>query len=148
MCRATQIGKNRVILSYLIKNVCVFLCSPDPRVVCLTETSSHFHSANILLMDGVVKITDFGLAKQMEGSQDSMELTSQVRFCPFALKYVALIPRARTSQGAGTYWYLPPECFGHNPRISSKVDVWAIGVICYQCLYGVRPFGNGMPQQV
>ena len=35
-------------------------------------------AANILLMDGVVKITDFGLAKQMEGSQESMELTSQV----------------------------------------------------------------------
>ena len=31
-----------------------------------------------------------------------------------------------TSQGAGTYWYLPPECFvvGKNPpKISSKVDV-------------------------
>jgi tousled-like kinase len=31
-----------------------------------------------------------------------------------------------TSQGAGTYWYLPPECFemsaqGHAPRISNKV---------------------------
>jgi hypothetical protein len=30
-----------------------------------------------------------------------------------------------TSQGAGTYWYLPPECFetggGTAPRISNKV---------------------------
>ncbi len=31
-----------------------------------------------------------------------------------------------TSQGAGTYWYLPPECFelgvpGQAPRISNKV---------------------------
>ena len=36
-----------------------------------------------------------------------------------------------TSQGAGTYWYLPPECFviGKNPpKISSKVDVWSVGV--------------------
>ena len=32
-----------------------------------------------------------------------------------------------TSQGAGTYWYLPPECFvvgDAPPQISSKVDVW------------------------
>ena len=33
-----------------------------------------------------------------------------------------------TSQGAGTYWYLPPECFviGKSPpKISSKVSyVW------------------------
>lgn len=46
-----------------------------------------------------------------------------------------------TSQGAGTYWYLPPECFvvGKNPpKISSKVDVWSVGVIFYQCLYGKK----------
>lgn len=46
-----------------------------------------------------------------------------------------------TSQGAGTYWYLPPECFivGRTPpKITSKVDVWSIGVIFYQMLYGVK----------
>lgn len=42
--------------------------------------------------------------------------------------------------------YLPPECFGDNPRISSKVDVWSLGVIFYQILYGVRPFGEGLSQ--
>jgi tousled-like kinase len=53
-----------------------------------------------------------------------------------------------TSQGAGTYWYLPPECFvmDGNVRISNKVDVWSIGVIYYQMLYGRRPFGHGQSQ--
>lgn len=35
--------------------------------------------------------------------------------------------------------YLPPECFvmGKDPpKISNKVDVWSVGVIFYQCLYG------------
>ena len=44
-----------------------------------------------------------------------------------------------TSQGAGTYWYLPPEVFvqGPNPpKISSKVDVWSVGCIFFQCIYG------------
>ncbi|KAG0503672.1 hypothetical protein HPP92_003744 [Vanilla planifolia] len=59
----------------------------------------------------VAKVTDFGLSKIVEndvGSQ-GMELTSQ---------------------GAGTYWYLPPECFelSKTPLISSKVDVWSAGV--------------------
>eukprot|EP00957_Ditylum_brightwellii_P043371 3288539-Ditylum_brightwellii.AAC.1 len=40
--------------------------------------------------------------------------------------------------GLGTYWYLPPECFGLQPKISNKVDVWATGVIFYQMLYGKR----------
>ncbi len=54
-----------------------------------------------------------------------------------------------TSQGAGTYWYLPPECFesGGTPRINSKVDVWSAGVIFYQMLFGKRPFGDGQSQE-
>eukprot|EP00250_Pteridium_aquilinum_P035223 c891_g1_i1 orf=671-2644(+) len=79
---------------------------------------------------GVAKMTDFGLSKVVEeevGSQ-GMELTSQ---------------------GAGTYWYLPPECFELNktPLISSKVDVWSAGVLFYQMLYGRRPFGHGQTQE-
>lgn len=106
--------------------------------------------ANILLQSGChrfeIKITDFGLSKTIETEgNDDIELTSQ---------------------GAGTYWYLPPETFkegpGGAPRISSKVDVWSVGVICYQCIYGKRvscsynntvfnfilqPFGHEQTQQ-
>jgi tousled-like kinase len=54
-----------------------------------------------------------------------------------------------TSQGAGTYWYLPPECFDMNktPKISSRVDVWSAGVVFYQMLFGEKPFGNELTQQ-
>ncbi|XP_036195976.1 serine/threonine-protein kinase tousled-like 2 isoform X8 [Myotis myotis] len=46
--------------------------------------------------------------------------------------------------------YLPPECFvvgKEPPKISNKVDVWSVGVIFYQCLYGRKPFGHNQSQQ-
>ncbi len=42
---------------------------------------------------------------------------------------------------ADIFRYLPPECFvvsKNPPKISSKVDVWSVGVIFYQCLYGKK----------
>lgn len=38
-----------------------------------------------------------------------------------------------------SFRYLPPECFvvgKEPPKISNKVDVWSVGVIFFQCLYG------------
>ncbi|XP_077514774.1 tousled-like kinase isoform X14 [Amblyomma americanum] len=91
---------------------------------------------NILLgsgsLSGEIKITDFGLSKIMDDDNYSPEYGMDL-----------------TSQGAGTYWYLPPECFvvGKTPpKISSKVDVWSVGVIFYQCLYGKKPFGHNQSQ--
>jgi len=55
-----------------------------------------------------------------------------------------------TSQGCGTYWYLPPECFitGQEPTmIGTAVDMWSGGCIFFEMLYGRRPFGHNMTQE-
>lgn len=47
--------------------------------------------------------------------------------------------KGRLQCGNVFYRYLPPECFVTGkgpPKISNKVDVWSVGVIFYQCLYG------------
>lgn len=65
----------------------------------------------------------------------------EARFC------VLLCDLANTFYAS--FRYLPPECFivGKTPpKISSKVDVWSVGVIFYQCLYGKKPFGHNQSQ--
>merc|ERR1712072_1369848 len=76
---------------------------------------------NLFFQCGEVKIADFGLSKIVHQGNpgESIDLTSQ---------------------GAGTYWYLPPECMvmvssqDDPPKISNKVDVWSTGVIFFELL--------------
>ena len=79
-----------------------------------------------MINNGIIKILDFGLCKQMESEDTRIELTSQ---------------------GVGTYWYLPPETFfDFDNQVSCKVDIWSVGVIFFELLYGRRPFGHGISQ--
>lgn len=117
-----------------IVDVLRYLASLDSPIIHydLKPANILLHRDDPTILD--VKITDFGLSKIIgtarEGPSDnpSIELTSQ---------------------GTGTYWYLPPECFetSSTPRISSKVDIWSAGVIFYQMLYGKRPFAEGESQR-
>lgn len=58
--------------------------------------------------------------------------------CAFpAHLFVLNLSRRRTM--CGTLDYLPPEMIeGHTH--SEKVDLWCIGVLCYECLVGNPPF--------
>jgi tousled-like kinase len=82
---------------------------------------------NIIFNNMEVKISDFGLAKIVENNTDRVQLTSQ---------------------GVGTYWYLPPECFEEkkNIDISSKVDIWSVGVILFEMFFRKKPFGQNYTQ--
>ena len=75
-----------------------------------------------------IKITDFGLSKIIDENSEYIQLTSQ---------------------GVGTYWYLPPECFEEkkNIKINSKVDIWSLGVILYEMIFNKKPFGHQCSSQ-
>lgn len=81
--------------------------------------------ANILFAeDEIVKITDFGISKIVEGDASSIELTSQ---------------------GQGSFIYAAPETFqrGKSVYITRSVDTWSLGIIFYEMLYGSpHPFNE------
>ncbi|KAI3642132.1 hypothetical protein MP228_011687 [Amoeboaphelidium protococcarum] len=138
-CKSLPLSSNRCLpekeakaIILQVFNALKYLNSINPPVI-------HYDlkPANILMFDDGIKLTDFGLSKIIENDcgDGDIELTSQF---------------------AGTYYYLPPECFyqgnvsgengGGGVRISSKVDVWSAGVIFYQLLFGVKPFGQDQSQ--
>lgn len=73
--------------------------------------------SNILLSrSGEVKLTDFGIAKELR-SEESMLTTG------FKGKLV----------------YMSPEQL-HGRKLDRRSDLFSLGVLLYECLAGVRPF--------
>lgn len=69
---------------------------------------------NLLLLNGVVKICDFGLTVY---SKDGSRL---IRFC-------------------GTPFYMSPQIV-FKKYYTSKTDIWSLGVMFYEMLFGYTPW--------
>jgi eukaryotic-like serine/threonine-protein kinase len=68
-----------------------------------------------------VKVVDFGLAK------------------PFIIN-VGATALTQTGSVMGTPYYMAPEQVYGEKDIDGQADVWALGVILYECATGTRPF--------
>jgi serine/threonine-protein kinase len=70
----------------------------------------------------IVKVLDFGIAKRF----DKMHVTSALR--------------TGDGQMLGTPYYMSPEQARAMSNVDHRTDVWAFGVIAFECLTGSRPF--------
>jgi aurora kinase, other len=62
-----------------------------------------------------------------------------IQVCDFGLSIHSYQERPRSI--VGTLEYMSPELIEHrNPPYTAKIDVWAIGVLTYECLVGRSPF--------
>ncbi|HEY1192046.1 MAG TPA: serine/threonine-protein kinase [Gemmata sp.] len=79
---------------------------------------------NILVnTDGVAKLTDMGLVKEVEGD---LNLT-------------------RTGRGLGTPHYMAPEQFRNAKTVDVRGDIYSLGATLYAMVTGVTPFDNASP---
>lgn len=79
--------------------------------------------ANFVLVKGRLKLIDFGIANQIANDTTNIQRDNQV----------------------GTVNYMSPEAIEAQPgesrlRIGRPSDVWSLGCIFYQMVYGLPPF--------
>ncbi|MBD2449748.1 serine/threonine protein kinase [Nostoc sp. FACHB-152] len=74
----------------------------------------------------LVKILDFGIAKIREDTAEHTKLTNMF---------------------LGTYHYAAPEQLEVKANIDGRADIYSLGIILYEMLSGVDPFGLGLNSQ-
>ncbi len=103
------------------------------REVALALDHAHGHGithrdvkpANVIIdaAEGVARLTDFGLARDLSGSR--LTLTGEV---------------------VGTPHYMAPEqARGETPAIGPRTDIWALGAVLFRGLAGRPPFSGDSP---
>ena len=91
--------------------------------------------ANIKLrFDGTVKVLDFGLAKTTSSSLTSGTMDNAVS---------PTLTAHATAAGLilGTAAYMAPEQ-ARGRMVDRRADIWAFGLVLFEMLSGVRPFGG------
>lgn len=78
----------------------------------------------IILRDGSLKVTDFGIARMTEAQQETM-----------------------TGDALGSVHYVSPEQ-ARGSNIDARSDIYSLGVVMYEMLTGRLPFEGDTPVAV
>ncbi len=98
--------------------------------------------ANVMLTDGgLIKILDFGLARQLKREQVDFDPTTP------SVPETAIFPDATYTARGGTIAYMAPEQFVTG-QSSVRSDIFALGVLLYELVSGRHPFHKADAQEL
>jgi hypothetical protein len=83
---------------------------------------------NILRHGNHSLVTDFGVAKALSAARPTSGTTS-------------------TGMAIGTPAYMAPEQLAADPAADHRVDLYAVGLVAYECLTHLQPFAATSPQE-
>ncbi|XP_043223624.1 myosin light chain kinase 2, skeletal/cardiac muscle-like [Amphibalanus amphitrite] len=131
----TKLLQSYTRLNEVDANMCKFFWGEMLRCVDVIHKENIIHSdlkpSNFLMVAGRLKLIDFGIASQIQSDCTSIIKDSQV----------------------GTFNYMSPEAIEAQQvtrngasqtaiKISRRSDVWSLGCILYNFVYGITPFGH------
>ena len=112
------------VLSYSIQICRALNYAHEKQIIHRDLKPSNLMFAGPGKFEGVLKLTDFGIVKDLDENAEALTATGRT---------------------LGTAAYMAPEQIRGNPAVGPRTDIYALGCVMFQMLTGEIPFKSGSP---